>query len=125
MTEYRAPEAAPSPEKWPNKRLMLTYWLLWMAFKDREFNIGEAIDLLKPFISTRAAVKSVKKLANLKWIERRGVLRYAVINPEKVYPVIALKYFHSRAKRRGTLEHAVRVLKNLGLSIEGSEDHGS
>jgi len=89
-------------KRWPKRREFLSYYALYKTFKDREFNLGEAVDLLAPLLgSRRVATRLVKRLVKQGFLERVAPLQYRAKPLEQLLEQAMLEYFASRLRRRG------------------------
>lgn len=89
-------------KRWPKRREFLSYYALYKTFRDREFNLGEAVDLLTPLLgSRRVATRLVKRLVKQGFLERVAPLLYRARPLEHLLEQAMLEYFASRLRRRG------------------------
>ena len=83
-----------------NKRLLSTYLILYSIFKEKEFNIGEALDVLKLFSSRKIAIKDLKRLWKMGFLNRINNYSFKVVKPEKAFAKHLIEYISSRISRR-------------------------
>ncbi len=106
-------------KRWPRRRELLTYYLLWRLYQTKEFNLGEAVDVLAPLIGSRnVASRLVRRLVKQGFLERVRPLVYRAKPLEDVLGEAMVIYFRGRLKRRGCLEDedtAVVECKRCGL----------
>lgn len=89
-------------KRWPKRREFLSYYALYKVFKDKVFNLGEAVDLLTPLLgSKRVATRLVKRLVKQGFLERVAPLSYRAKPLEQLLEQATLEYFASRLRRRG------------------------
>ncbi len=88
-------------KRWPKRREFLAYYTLLRAFGDREFNLGEAIDVLKPYMGGRVAERLVKRLVKQGFLERVKPLVYRARPLEEILDEATAVYFAGRLRRRG------------------------
>jgi len=89
-------------KRWPRKREFLSYYALYRVFRDRVFNLGEAVDILAPLLgSKRIAAKLVKRLVKQGFLERTASLSYRAKPLEQLLEQAMLEYFAYRLRRRG------------------------
>jgi len=93
-------------KRWPKRREFLSYYVLYRAFGDKVFNLGEAVDLLAPLLgSKRVATRLVKRLVKQGFLERVAPLSYRARPLEQLLEQAMLEYFASRLRRRGLNAH--------------------
>lgn len=89
-------------KRWPKRREFLSYYALYKVFKDKVFNLGEAVDLLTPLLgSKRVTTRLVKRLVKQGFLERVAPLSYRAKPLEQLLEQATLEYFASRLRRRG------------------------
>ncbi len=88
-------------KRWPKRREFLTYYTLLRAFGDREFNLGEAVELLRPYMGGRVAERLVRRLVKQGFLERIRPLVYRAKPLEELLDEAAAVYFAGRLRRRG------------------------
>ncbi len=84
---------------WPDKREIAALILLKEYFGDKEFDYGEAVDLLYPFYPKKAIRNILKRLSKLGYLERKG-LKYKVRPLEEVLRDHVSVYLEGRLRRR-------------------------
>lgn len=89
--------------RWPKKREIVIYYLLWRKFKEREFTSLEAYACLEPYFSKKVAKSS------LRYLSRVGLL----VNREGKMTALPLGEFLSQVSypyllRRATLRRRTR-----------------
>lgn len=98
-----------------NKRLLSTYFILYFSFGQRTFNIGEALDTLTVFSSKKIAIKDVKRLWKMGFLEKMNKYSFKVLKPEEAFVKYLLKYMASRISKRMKsmgIESEVRAVEN-------------
>ncbi|MET1101757.1 MAG: hypothetical protein ABWW69_04690 [Pyrodictiaceae archaeon] len=89
-------------KRWPKRREFLVYYTLWRIFDDREFNLGEAIELLAPFFeSKKVLTRLIKRLVRQGFLERVEPLRYKAKDLLELLDEATAIYLAKRMKRRG------------------------
>ncbi len=88
-------------KRWPKRREFLAYYTLWRAFGEREFNLGEAVDILKPYMGGRVAERLVKRLVKQGFLERVKPLVYRAKPLTRLLDEATAIYFAGRLRRRG------------------------
>lgn len=88
-----------------SKRILSTYIILYNVFMNREFNIGEALDILEYFSSKRTAIKDIKRLWKMGFLRKIKRNIYCSVKPEEALRNYLLKYIVSRIKRQLKTKH--------------------
>ncbi len=89
-------------KRWPRRRELLAYYLLYKAFRDKEFNLGDAVELLTPLLGSRnVATRLVKRLVKQGFLMRTAPLRYKVRGMEELFDEALAVYFAKRLRRMG------------------------
>ncbi|AEM39742.1 hypothetical protein Pyrfu_1889 [Pyrolobus fumarii 1A] len=88
-------------KRWPKRREFLAYYTLWRAFGDREFNLGEAVEILKPYMGGRVAERLVKRLVKQGFLVRIRPLVYRAKPLTQLLDEATAIYFAGRLRRRG------------------------
>ena len=89
-------------KRWPRRRELLSYYLLLRAFGEREFNLGEAVEVLEPVIgSRRVASRLVKRLVKQGFLVRVRPLVYRARPLEELLDEALAVYVAKRLRRRG------------------------
>ena len=88
-------------KRWPKRREFLAYYTLWRAFGTREFNLGEAVDILKPYMGGRVAERLVKRLVKQGFLERVKPMVYRARDLVALLDEATAIYFAGRLRRRG------------------------
>lgn len=99
---------------WITKREIMYYIVLSQIFRDRVFNIGEALDILLLFGSKHTARKIIKILTSRGFLERVDMLNYRVRDVESALLRSIKDYMTERLYKR---------LKSLGFNIEIMQEH--
>ena len=89
-----------------NKRLLSTYLILYSVFKSKEFNLGEALEVLKLYETRKSAISDIKRLCKMGFLSRKGKLLYEAEEPYIALRNYLVKYIAKRIERR---------LKSLGI----------
>lgn len=93
---------------WLSKREVAYYLILKKKFGGREFNIGEAINLLSLFGSRRIARKIIKRLRLKGFLESVEITTYRIASIDEVLVKLLSSYI---------LQRLYRNLKSRGYSI--------
>ncbi len=88
-------------KRWPKRREFLAYYTLWRAFGTREFNLGEAVEMLRPYMGGRVAERLVKRLVKQGFLERVKPMVYRARDLVELLDEAAAVYFAGRLRRRG------------------------
>ena len=88
-------------KRWPKRREFLAYYTLWRAFGEREFNLGEAVDILRPYMGGRVAERLVKRLVKQGFLVRVRPLVYKARSLTELLDEATAVYFAGRLRRRG------------------------
>lgn len=83
---------------WPDKREMALYYLLKKSF-DRRFNLGEALEVAKPYYPRKATFNIIKRLTKLGLLRKVGQLEYEIADLESWMQDIMEKYLEARKRR--------------------------
>ncbi|MEM1542294.1 MAG: hypothetical protein QW101_04900 [Ignisphaera sp.] len=94
---------------WITKREVAYYVVISQVFRDRPFNIGEALDILTILGSKSVARKIIKKLISRGLLEKIDSATYRVKNFED---------FLARTLKEYIVERIARTLKSSGFNIE-------
>jgi len=89
-----------------NKRLLSTYLILYSVFKSKEFNLGEALEVLKLYETRKSAKSDIKRLCKMGFLNRKGKLLYEAKEPYIALKNYLVKYIAKRIERG---------LKSLGI----------
>ena len=130
-------------KRWLKRREFLVYYMLWRSFGEDCFNLGEAIDILRPVAGgKRLAERLVKMLVRHGLLERCRPLEYRAINPLSYLDREAAEYIAGRLRRKGveaelldgvlrvrvdseTCNQLRRLAERLGLGVECYSDSSS
>ena len=94
-------EALLEMPRWPKRREMLFYYLLYRYFGDREFNIEEGIQLLRAFTGSRKiATRIIRRLVKQGFILRTKPLTYRARSLEEVLDNMLVEYLKKRLEKR-------------------------
>jgi hypothetical protein len=93
---------------WISKKEIAYYIILREEFRDRVFNLGEAIDLLQLFGSRNAARKVIKNLVKKGFIKEIDSLNYKMGDLEGAFKKLLYEYIRQRF---------YRALKSRGYGI--------
>ncbi len=97
--------------RWPRKREFLFYYLLYRYFGQHEFNVGDAIDLLRIFTgSKKVARRIVKRLVKQGFLQRIKPGVYRAKDLDALLDEMLWQYLGSRLARRGLSEEEAREL---------------
>ncbi len=97
---------------WLSKRELAYYIVLKRVFGYNQFNLGEAIDILKYLGSKRVARKIIKRLAKKGFIQRVNEANYRVVELESAFANIISSYIFNRI---------IKSLKSSNNFIEAIE----
>ncbi|TRM97639.1 hypothetical protein DJ527_11790 [Sulfolobus sp. F1] len=75
--------------RWLKKREVIIYFLLFKKFKYDKFNLGEALDVLKPYFSKKVSYNSISYMSKIGLITKLGSLEYK-LNPFEDFVLIFL-----------------------------------
>jgi hypothetical protein len=83
--------------RWFKKREIVIYYLLYKKFKDRQFNLGEALDILSPYFSKKVSLNVIRYLTNVGVLIKVGDMNYKVLPFEEYLGEISFQYLRRRA----------------------------
>jgi hypothetical protein len=86
--------------RWPKKREIIIYFLLYKKFGTNKFNIGEAFDLLKPYFSKKIVLSSLRYMNKVGLITKLSEYDYRVSKFEEYISLIIYEYLELRKKRK-------------------------
>jgi ribosomal protein S8 len=101
---------------WISKREIAYYIILKEEFRDRIFNLGEAIDVLVFFGSKKVAKKVIKNLVKKGFIKKVDDLNYKVEELEGTLKKLLYEYIRQRF---------YKALKSRGYSVAVNKDGGN
>jgi len=101
---------------WLSKRELAYYLLLLSKFRERAFNLGEALDMLTLLGPKRVAIKVIKRLTKRGFLRREGSYVYSVAPPEESLTNLLIEYIAQRISR---------YLRSYGLDIRAHVDKAS
>jgi len=81
---------------WLSKRELAYYIVLKRIFGYNQFNLGEALDILKYLGSKRIARKIIKRLAKRGFLQKINEFNYRVMDLEPVLTNILSRYIFNR-----------------------------
>jgi len=84
---------------WLSKRELAAYILLRKVFGDNVFNLGEALDVLKPLANKKLAIKLIKRLRSKGFLERIDVFNYRARSIEEALAAYLARYVAHRVAR--------------------------
>ncbi len=94
-------------KRWPRRREMLAYYLLWRVYGGAAFNLGEAVELLAPLLGSRnVATRLVKRLVKQGFLERVAPLTYRARALTELLDEALAVYFARRLRRQGVEAYA-------------------
>ncbi len=95
---------------WLSKREIAVYLLLEKAFRNRTFNIGEALDILSIINpNKRMSLKIIKRLKAKGFLKAVDTFNYRVVDLETAFTNYLLEYIASRI---------VRIMKSRGIELK-------
>lgn len=83
---------------WPDKREMALYYLLKKTF-DRRFNLGEALEVAKPYYPRKATLRIIKRLTKLGLLRKVGRFEYEIVDLESWMEDLMKEYLEARRGR--------------------------
>ena len=83
-----------------NKRLLSTYLILYSIFGEKEFNIGEALDILKLFSNRKIVIKDLRRLWKMGFLSKTNSYTFKTVKPEDALAKYLVKYISSRISKR-------------------------
>ncbi|MFP3217372.1 MAG: hypothetical protein RXQ99_02065 [Acidianus sp.] len=90
--------------RWLKKREIVIYFLLYRKFGYNVFNLGEALDVLKPFFSKKVSLSAIKYMQKIGLINKVDFLEYRLSNFDEYIYLMSIDYL----KRRATLRHKIQ-----------------
>ncbi|MCI2414887.1 MAG: hypothetical protein MPF33_06550 [Candidatus Aramenus sp.] len=90
--------------RWLKKREVVVYYLLYRKFRFDKFNVGEALDTLKPYFSKKVSMSVIKYLSKKGLINSLGNSKYSLVPFEEFLYLTSYEYI----KRRSTLRRRTR-----------------
>jgi hypothetical protein len=90
--------------RWLKKREIVIYFLLYRKFGYNVFNLGEALDVLKPFFSKKVSLSAIKYMQKIGLINKVDLLEYRLSNFDEYIYLMSIDYL----KRRATLRHKIQ-----------------
>jgi len=90
--------------RWLKKREIVIYFLLYRKFGYNVFNLGEALDVLKPFFSKKVSLSAIKYMQKIGLINKVDFLEYRLSNFNEYIYLMSIDYL----KRRATLRHKIQ-----------------
>jgi hypothetical protein len=90
--------------RWLKKREIVIYFLLYRKFGYNVFNLGEALDVLRPFFSKKVSLSAIKYMQKIGLINKVDFLEYRLSNFDEYIYLMSIDYL----KRRATLRHKIQ-----------------
>ncbi|MBW9140389.1 MAG: hypothetical protein K1T65_01515 [Candidatus Aramenus sp.] len=90
--------------RWLKKREVVVYYLLYRKFRFDKFNVGEALDTLKPYFSKKVSLSVIKYLSKKGLVNSLGNSEYSLVPFEEFLYLTSYEYI----KRRSTLRRRTR-----------------
>ncbi|AEE94293.1 conserved hypothetical protein [Acidianus hospitalis W1] len=78
--------------------------MLYRKFGYNVFNLGEALDVLKPFFSKKVSLSAIKYMQKIGLINKVDFLEYRLSNFDEYIYLMSIDYL----KRRATLRHKIQ-----------------
>jgi len=83
-----------------NKRLLSTYLIIYSVFKTKEFNLGEALEVLKLYETRKSAINDIKRLCKMGFLIKKNNLSYEAREPFEALRNYLAEYIAKRFERR-------------------------
>ncbi|BDC19932.1 hypothetical protein HS5_28220 [Acidianus sp. HS-5] len=90
--------------RWLKKREVIIYFLLYRKFGYNNFNLSEALDILKPFFSKKVSLSAIRYMQKIGLINNINFLEYRLSNFDDYVYLMSIDYL----KRRTILHHKIQ-----------------
>jgi len=75
--------------------------LLYRRFGHDSFNIGEALEALKPYFSNKLGISLLKRLSKMGLAEKVGTMEYKLVDLMEWLELKSAEYLEGRLRRYG------------------------